>query len=297
MPHKNIPAEKIFSLNDIPMPAWDILPSAKEYFIQTSRGCPYNCNFCFNPNGNKIRTRTVENIINEINFIIDHFHPERISFGDEAFAANKKFAHELLDVMIAQNIGSKVKWDIQTHVAFIDDELLFKMKKANIQKIELGVESGNESILKNMGKGINKLMIINAFKLTRKHKIKTGAFIIFGHPSETKKTIWETIRFVSKLNPSEPIFAIMVPFPGTKIAEMAKNKSMGYSSISLNWDFYRKQINNSIEFSNFPIRQLKMFLLTGHFYVFLANFRIYGLLKFIYRNRSSAWAFVSRLFS
>lgn len=294
--HQTLQNEKIHNLVDFPIPAWDILPSAKEYFIQTSRGCPFHCNFCFNPNGNRIRTRKTENIISEINFIIEKFHPERISFGDEAFAANKKFAHELLDSMIYHNIGEKVKWDIQTHVAFIDDELLLKMKKANIQKIELGVESGNDEILVQMGKGINKQMIEKAFGLAKKHKIKTGAFAIFGHPNETKSSIWETIRFISKLNPSDPIFAIMVPFPGTKVAEFANLKINGYKNVSRDWSLYRKQMNDSVEFSNFSIKKLKLYLVLGNLYVFLVNFRLVGLIKFLYQNKLSAWAFIKSLF-
>ena len=111
---------------NIPRPAWELLPPAREYFIQATRGCPFNCNFCFNPGGHKIRKRAVKDIIDEINFIINKFSPAYIVFGDEVFGADSNFAHQLLDKMIAEDVGNKVKWDIQTHVAFINDELLKK---------------------------------------------------------------------------------------------------------------------------------------------------------------------------
>ncbi len=185
--------EKIKDLDIIQIPAWDLLPKAKEYYIQTTRGCPFNCNFCFNPNGHSVRKRSVKNIIGEMKWLILNMKPVRISLGDEAFGADHEFAHELLDEMIRCNIGAQVKWDIQTHVSLLDEALVVKMKKANVRKIEMGVESGNEEILINMGKGVTSGKIEKAFSLVKNHKIPTGAFLIFGHPYETKETIKESM--------------------------------------------------------------------------------------------------------
>jgi len=283
--------EANFSFN-VPRPAWDLLPPAREYFIQASRGCPFNCNFCFNPAGYKIRKRAVKDIIYEINFIINKFSPERISFGDEVFGADSDFTHQLLDTMIAQDIGNRVKWDIQTHPAFINDELLKKMKLAKVTKIEMGVESGSEKILERMGKGITKDLVVEAFKKVQGYKIKTGAFFILGHPNETKKTIWETIKFAAFLNPTEPIFAIMVPFPGTQVARYAEKKEMGYAGLSRNWEDYRKQINNSISFKDISLGKLKYYLVLGNIYVYLANRRFLDLVKFVFKYSDSAISFI-----
>lgn len=277
------------------MPAWDLLPPAKEYFVQTSRGCPFNCNFCFNPAGKKIRKRNSEDVIDEMLFLIKNYASKRISFGDEAFAADKEFAYNIINKIIEYKIYEKVSWDIQTHVAFIDEELLSLMKRAKISKIELGVESGNDEILKNMGKGLNKKTVVQTFDKLKKYKIKTGAFFIFGHPNETKASIWETIKIAAKLNPDEPIFAIMVPFPGTKIAEYANNKTHGYRGTSHNWNNYRKQINNSLLFANFSNRKLKIYLIKGNLYMYLINLRFIGLIKFILKNASSAISFLLRI--
>ena len=274
-------------LNDAALPAWDLLPAAKEYYIQASRGCPFNCIFCLNPNGTNIRYRNAKHIIKEIEYLIEKFSPERISFGDEAFAANKKFAHSLLDEMIKIKIWEKVNWDIQTHIRFLDDELLKKMKKAKINKIEVGVESGNEQILKKIGKGIDKKMVEKTFFKLKKYKIKTGAFFILGHPNETKKTIWDTIKFAAKINPDEPIFAIMVPFPGTVISKYVKEGRAGYLRASDNWSDFRKQINKSIEFKNFTKTELKFYLIFGNLYVFLYNFRFLDLIRKGYHYRKS----------
>ncbi|HNQ68464.1 MAG TPA: radical SAM protein [Bacteroidales bacterium] len=283
---------KIDNLDILPMPAWDLLPSSKEYFIQTSRGCPFSCNFCFNPNGVKVRTKSIESIINEITWLIENKKPKRISFGDEAFGAKNDFAHSLLDKMIELKIGNKVLWDIQTHVSFITEELIIKLKQANVDKIELGVESGNLEILKNMGKGINKEKIIHAFTLCKKYKIKTCAFLVFGHPNETVQSIKESIDFVCKLNPTEPVFAIMVPFPGTKIADYVQNNEKGYIKTNASWDTYRKQINGAIRLENITNKTLKKYLIVANIKVFIYNFRIFDLLLFGLNNYKNILYFI-----
>jgi len=283
---------KIENLDILPMPAWDLLPSSKEYFIQTSRGCPFSCNFCFNPNGNKVRIKSIESIINEITWLLEYKKPKRISFGDEAFGANKDLAFGLLDKMIELKIGNKVFWDVQTHVSYISEELIIKLKQANVGKIELGVESGNDDILKNMGKGINKEKIIHAFTLCKKYKIKTGAFLIFGHPNETTQTIKESISFVCKLNPSEPVFAIMVPFPGTKIADYVQNNEKGYIKTNASWDTYRKQINGAIKLKNITNKTLKKYLIIANIKVFIYNFRIFDLILFGFHNFKNIMYFI-----
>ena len=288
----NSSREKISDLDVLPMPAWDLLPRASEYFVQTSRGCPFHCNFCFNPNGNIIRQRSVKNVMDEIEWLINNVHPNKIIFGDETFGAGKNISFNLLDQMIEKNVGKRVKWEIQTHVSFITPELLMKMKEANIAKIELGVESGNQEILRNMGKGISKEKIKNAFKLARKFKIRTGAFLIFGHPNETRKSVWESVRFVASLNPWEPIFAIMVPFPGTKIADYVSNNSMGYQKTKNDWSKYRKQINGVIKLKKFSNAKLKYYLIIANLWVFIRNFRFWGLIKFSATNINNAFNFL-----
>jgi anaerobic magnesium-protoporphyrin IX monomethyl ester cyclase len=273
---------RILNQDSIPIPAWDLLPRAEEYYIHSIRGCPYNCVFCMNPNGKVARKRSVEKTVEEMEWLINDFSPKRISFGDELFSVDMQRTSELMDVMIERKIGEKVKWDVQTHVAYVNDELLAKMKSANIDKLEMGVETGDEASLRKMGKATNLEMILHSFDLAKKHKIKTGSFLLLGQPNETHRSIWRTIRFAIKINPTEPIFGTMVPYPGTEVAKLAANGEAGFKLISTNWDEYNKQFNGSLEFTNISRRALEWYQIIGYVSVFLFNLRIKDFMEFFF---------------
>lgn len=271
---------RILDQDTMPMPAWDLLPRADEYYIHTVRGCPFNCVFCMNPNGKVARTRGIEKSIEEMEWLINDFGAKRISFGDELFSVDMHRTSAMMDLMIEKKIGERVRWDVQTHVAFVNDELLAKMKAANIDKLEMGVESGDEISLKRMGKSINLEMITNSFKLAHKHKIKTGSFMLIGQPNETHRTIWSTIRFCIKINPTEPIFGTMVPYPGTEVAKLAAKGEAGFRLLSTNWDEFNKRFNGSLEFTNISRAALEWYQIIGFVSVFICNFRFLDFLKF-----------------
>ncbi len=274
------PRARILDQDSIPLPAWDLLPPAEEYYIHTERGCPFNCVFCMNPNGKVARTRSNKKTIEEIEWLIRDFKAKRISFGDELFSVDMPRASELMDLMIEKKIGERVKWDVQTHVAYVNDELLGKMKAANIDKLEMGVETGDEASLKRMGKATNVGMILKSFNLARQHKIKTGSFMLLGQPNETHRTIWRTIRFGIKINPTEPIFGTMVPYPGTEVARLAAKGEAGFRLLSTNWDEFNKQFNGSLEFTNISRNALEWYQIIGYVSVFIFNLRFIDFLKF-----------------
>ncbi len=284
---KNKERPRILDQDSLPMPAWDLFPPAEEYYIQTIRGCPFACVFCLNHNGKVARKRSVEKVIEEMQWLVN-YGAKRISFGDELFSVDMLRTAELMDAMIACGIGEKVSWDIQTHVAYVNDQLFEKMKRANIEKCEMGVESGDETALKRMGKSIDKEMILNAFRSAQKHKIKTGSFFILGQPNETRKTILSSIRLAIKINPTEPIFGSMVPYPGTQVAYMAAKGEAGYRLVTTDWDEYRKQLNGSLELTNISRNTIEWFQILGYISVFIFNLRIFDFFNFFWSYRMGA---------
>lgn len=274
-------------LNSLPMPAWDLMPPGEEYYIQTERGCPFSCVFCMNHNGKVARKISVQKTIEEMEWLIQ-YGAKRISFGDELFSVDMVRAEAILDAIIEHKIGERVSWDVQTHVAYVNDNLFKKMKLANIAKCEMGVESGDEETLRKMGKATNREMIINSFNLARKNGVTTGSFFILGQPNETYRSMWETIKLAIAINPKEPIFGTMVPYPGTEVAKMAANGENGFRLVTTDWDEYKKQLNGSLELTGISRNMLEWFQIFGFVIVFIANFRFIDLLRFFWSYRGGA---------
>lgn len=291
---KNPERPRILDQDSIPMPAWDLLPPAPTYYIQTVRGCPFNCVFCLNHNGKVARKRSLELVIEEMEYLIAR-GAKRISFGDELFSVDMHRTDQLLDMMIERRIGQRVKWDIQTHVGYVNEPLLAKMKKANIYRCEMGVEAGDEEVLRRMGKAITPKMIYDAFRIARKYDITTGSFLLIGQPHETHRTIWKTIMIGVRINPSEPIIGTMVPYPGTEVAKMAALQQGGYKMITLDWDNYSKQINGALEFQGISKRMLEIYQLLGYTLIFLLNFRFLDFLRFFNTYKAAGIALLKKV--
>ncbi len=287
--------ERVLNQDEIPMPAWDLLPKAKTYYIQTIRGCPYNCSFCMNPNGKIARKNSVDKTILELNYLIEQFKPERISFGDELFSVDFERTKALLTSMIKHDIGKKVKWDVQTHVNHVNDELFQLFKNANVDRVELGIETGDESKLKKMGKGTKLSNIMLACETAKKNNVEIGIFMLFGHPNETKVSINKTINLAAKLNPSLPMFGLMTPYPGTEVAAYAAENKYGYRLLTTDWDEYNKQIGGAMEFVNLTRRQIEWLQVKAYLLVYLKNYRFLDLIKFIWQFRKGAWQVLRKI--
>lgn len=289
------PRERIMDQDTLPIPAWDLLPAANTYFVQTLRGCPFNCVFCMNPNGRIARKRSVELVIEELEYIIETYKPEKISFGDELFSVDVPRTHALLDAMIEHGIGQKVKWDVQTHVRYVDDEMFKKFKLANVERVEMGIETGDEMALKKMGKGTNLKMIDLAYKAARKHDVEIGTFFILGQPNETVKSIWATIKLAIKINPQLPMFGLMTPYPGTAVANMAAKGEAGYKLLSTDWDDYNKQIGGALAFQYISRWQLEFMQSIAYVLVYICNFRFVDLVKLIWNYRVGVYQMLKKL--
>lgn len=289
------PRLRILDQDSIPLPAWDLLPRADTYFIQTLRGCPFDCKFCMNPNGKVARKRSVESVMNEIHWIIDTYQAKRISFGDELFSVDMERTRNLLDAMAEANIGDKIKWDVQTHVRFVDLDLFHRFKKAKVDRVEMGIETGDEDIMKKMGKGISLEKIVNAYENARIAGVDIGTFFIIGQPNENKESIRRTIQLATKINPKLPMFGVMTPYPGTEVGRLAAKGEGGYKLLTTDWDEYNKQIGGAMEFANLNRRKIEWIQIKAYTSVFLKNGRVLDFLKLLWEYRIGALSLLKKM--
>ncbi len=219
----------VHDLDKLPFPALDILPMHK-YFsvmndspfitIMSSRGCPYQCGFCFKqPVDRFIRMRSPKNVVDEIEHWISLFKIKEVMFYDDTLTLKRDHIEGICDEIIKRDI--KIKWEGPTRVDCIDEKLLIKMKKAGCNKLRYGVESGDPGILKLMRKGTDLELIKKVFRLSRKVGIKTFAYFIIGYYSETPETMKNTINFAISLDPDWAMYTIATPYPKTHLFELA----------------------------------------------------------------------------
>ena len=291
----NAPRTRVIDLDEIPFPAWDLLPSARTYFLQVSRGCPFACKFCMNPNGKIARRRSIANVIEELESVIDAHEPAEIWYGDEIFTVDVEFTKRLLRKKIERGIPESIKWSAVTHVRFLDAELLELMSASNVALIGLGIETGDEETLKRIGKGTTIEMISKARAQAKEHNVPITTYMIFGQPNETRASIKKSIDLAVKLNPELPIFGIMVPYPGTEVSRLAARGEAGYRLLTQDWDAYNKQIGGALEFAALSRSQIEMLQIWAYIKVFLWNLRLKDLAAFIWEYRTAGLAVVRKI--
>lgn len=276
-------------------PAWDLFKPAKEYMLQSARGCPFTCNFCMNPGGRVVRSRSVKITLDEIQYLVETMKPESIYFGDEIFTINKKRAMEICDGLIERGLHKKMTWWCQTHVNTLDDELAARMKESGCRLVGLGIETGDDNIFKQMGKGINTKKVKQTIELLKRHKLGYDTMFILGQPNETKESAMKTINFAVELNPDTPIFGLMVPYPGTAVGKMALEGKGGYRLISKDWDSFNKQIGNALELEGVSRKELERLQIWGYIKVFLYNWRIFDFIQFCLRYRKEGFSTLKKI--
>jgi len=214
--------EAINDLDKIPFPDFsDFFIHGKEIAghkiipIQTSRGCPYDCEFCSVTAmfGRKYRYRSTENIIQELR---QYNHRKNvIFFYDDHFTANRKRTKALLESMIKEKF--KFKWSTQVRADLArDTEMVKLMKKAGCHTLYIGLESVNPRSLSEMNKKQTVEDVLHAVKIIRQNRIHIHGMFVYGFDEDDWATVKKTVRFAKRSGLSSTQFLILTPLPGSR---------------------------------------------------------------------------------
>lgn len=234
--------------DDLPLPAYDLLPSLKPYFINTpygspftiiysSKGCPYSCIFC-TVRKTKLKIRSADSIMKELRYLKKHFNIRTVSFFDETFTIDKKRTIAISEKM--KNEGLGIVWYCNTRVNLVDKKLLKVMYEGGCRGISYGIESGSQKILDLSKKMMTVRQAEDAIRWAKNVGIKVYCSFIFGLPGESMETIKETLNFVKRALPTGAQFNVAVPYPGTELFDFALKK--GWINGEVNWKkFYQHE--------------------------------------------------------
>lgn len=191
--------------------------------IYSSRGCPSKCIYCLWPqtfSGRKMRTRSPENVYQEVKWIVDNIPGIReISFDDDTFTADREHARAVAEKL--KPLG--ISWTINAR-ANCDYETLRIMRDGGLRHVVVGFETGNEQILKNIKKGVTKAQAIEFTRNCKKLGLSVHGAFVMGLPGETRESIKETIEFARCLDLNSIQASLASPYPGTEFYELCKKE-------------------------------------------------------------------------
>jgi radical SAM superfamily enzyme YgiQ (UPF0313 family) len=198
--------------------------------IVTARGCPFSCTFCIHKGGLRYRSRSIDNIIQEITSLYARYHFNILIIIDELFVANKMRLREFCDALICakKKYSWDFDWSFQTHAnASLDEEILKLAKQAGAYFFSYGIESASPKVLVSMNKHSMPSQIAKAIELSQATEIGFGGNFIFGDVAETTETISESLNFFWQHCKDIHVFLFDVqPYPGSKLFEHCLEKGI-----------------------------------------------------------------------
>jgi anaerobic magnesium-protoporphyrin IX monomethyl ester cyclase len=220
------------SFTSLPYPAWDLLsldryrlPLANKPYalIETSRGCPYSCDFCVAPihQGHKFRERDAKSLVDEIERGKREHGLEYFYLWGDTVTLNVKSFSLFCEELIARNLD--IKWFGNARADnLVDPEFVRRLRKSGCWMLSLGIESDSDELRRDMLKRLDREKIQRALDNLRQAGIKSFAFFILGYPGETPATMERTAEYAVELDPDFANFYPAVPYPGTELYEKCR---------------------------------------------------------------------------
>jgi radical SAM superfamily enzyme YgiQ (UPF0313 family) len=206
-----------------------------KYFL-AARGCPYKCSYCFNVNYNKsyknkgkiIRSRTPEQVIEEIEWVQEHYPLDHVSFLDDLFILKPSRWLEEFAKIYKERID--LPWSCTVRANIVKENVIAMLKDCGLTWVWMGVECGDEDIAnKILARGLSNEQIIAAARVLQKHDVGLIAQNLIGLPVPNPvETDLKTLDLNIELAPSMGWSSILYPYPGVPIESYAtKHGYMG----------------------------------------------------------------------
>ncbi len=226
-------------LDALPLPARDLLEKADPFFqrysmrrIMAGRGCPHQCTYCFNRalremvkgQGPYVRLRGVDNVMAELKVIAAHGR-RTINFVDDTFGLKRSWTMELLDRYRAE---IALPFIVNLRPEQADAELVMALKKAGCYCAQVGVESANQKIRRELlGRDVEDEVLEGAAQRIKQAGIRLLTYNMVGLPGETLADAAETFDWNARLKVDFPRISIFQPYPRTELGDRALGQQGG----------------------------------------------------------------------
>lgn len=223
----NLRAPYIDDLDELPMPAWDLLPDFPHRFqpslfsyprtpvatLITSRGCPFSCSFCDrSTSGKKGRMHGVEYVVGLCEHLVG-LGVRHIIFVDDLFTVRKQRVVEMCQAFLDR--GFAFSWSCNSHPNLLDFDTLKLMKRAGCWQIAYGIESGSQRILDVVKHEVRIPRMRETLRMTRAAGIRTKGYLMIGHPTEGLDSLTEDVEFLKEVELDLCQITKFTPYPGT----------------------------------------------------------------------------------
>ncbi len=255
------PAPLLEDLDTLPMPAWDLLPmpnyrahnwhcfdhidNRQPYgVLYTSLGCPYHCTFCcINALFGKhtIRYRGLDAVMAEIDWMVNTHGIKNIKIIDEMFAMNEKRTVALCEMIASR--GYDLNFWAYARVNTVTERMLEAMKKAGINWVAYGFESGSKRVIEDVTKGYKMELVDKVVQMTRNMDQYICANFIFGLPEDDYDSMHETLALMLDINAEWANIYAAMAFPGSKLYDLALQKGW---ALPATWQGFSQYSSDSL---------------------------------------------------
>lgn len=274
---KSLDSLPFASLNKVDIKKYSVPLSKRSPIssINSSRGCPYRCSFCFHSMGYLWRARSPKNVVDEIEWQVNELGIREICIEDDNFLLDIKRAEEILDLIIRRNIKVSLQLHNGVRIEDLDFDLLKKMRAAGVWLIIISPETGSPKVMQSINKKTDKIKNKQIVEWCRRIGIKTYACFVFGFPCETLDDLEMSISFMQDLNPDFVQISRALPIPGTPLYEQVADR---YNKD----DFMREEGmhfgGQKLKDSQIDIRDFKRMINKAYRKFYLRPLKILGLL-------------------
>ena len=202
--------------------------------FMATRGCPYQCTYCFNHaynaltkgTGEMIRTRSVDSMIQEIKEVQKNYFMDRVNIDDDIFLLKPKGWLEEFAEKYPKEIGLPLYCNIRPEL--VNEKTGYLLKKIGCLRAAMGIECGNNEVARKVLKrNTTNEKIVDAVRILKENNVKIKIHNIIGLPVEDPlKVDFETLDFNIKLKPHVAGCSILYPYPGTEVSHLAKEMGM-----------------------------------------------------------------------